>query len=127
MTLIDSQINNGYPEYDDSFLNDTTCITSSNIQTWSITPGSNVILGEDLSEKHKIYIVEPWQSRKPIKVKEGLWISLEHDLIPNDEIKREIINKIEEMHPDIIIRAGINHDNIKLVKSEVNIEINKEF
>ena len=35
------------------------------------------------------------------------------------------MNKLSEVHPDLVVRMGINHENIKLMKSEVNLEINK--
>lgn len=86
----------------------------------------SVNIGDVDDNKHKIYIVEPWQSRNPVKVQNGLWVSLENDLISNDELKQRILDKLDEVRPDVIVKLGINPDNIKLVKSEVNLEINKE-
>lgn len=86
---------------------------------------SEIKIGMDDESKHKIYIVEPWQSKNPIHVDEGLCVSLESDLIPTDEIKRKILDKLEETNPEIVIKMGMNPDNMTLTKSEVNIEINK--
>lgn len=83
-----------------------------------------VIIGET-NTNYKIYIVEPWQSKNPILIKEGLWISLESDLIPYEEIKTEISKVLDELHPDISIKYGCNSSNITLVKNEVSLEINK--
>lgn len=105
----------------------TVCSSTISTPTWQWTEPSNEIVIGNNEDKQKIYIVEPWQSRKPIKVKDGLWVSLEQDLISNDEIKKQILEKIEDEHPDLAIKMGLNPDNIKLVKSEVNLEINKEF
>lgn len=116
-----------YSDMDDTFLRDTDiCITASSIEPWKYNE-PHMTLGEDLSEAQKIYIVEPWQSKNPIKVQEGLWVSLEHDLVSYDEIKRIIIKKLMDDNPDALIKMGINIDNVKLVKNEVNIEINREL
>lgn len=104
------------------YTNDTITLTGS-----TVAPSTSVSLGETDNTKQKIYIVEPWQSKKPIQIDDGLWVSLEKDLISTDELKRKIIDKLEETNPDIVVKIGINPDNLKLVKSEVNLEINKEF
>ena len=82
--------------------------------------------GDQDTTKNKIYVVEPWQSKNPIQVEEGLWVSLEKDLISNDELKQKIIDKLEETNPEILIKMGLNSDNMKLVKREVNLEIMPE-
>lgn len=82
----------------------------------------SIIIGE-INQKHKIYIVEPWQTSNPIFVKPGLWISLEKDLISYDEIKVDIINVLNEERPDISLKLGLNPNNISLVKHEVSLEI----
>lgn len=104
------------------YTNGTITLTGS-----TVAPSTSVSLGETDNTKQKIYIVEPWQSKKPIQIDDGLWVSLEKDLISTDELKRKIIDKLEETNPDIVVKIGINPDNLKLVKSEVNLEINKEF
>ncbi len=89
-----------------------------------INDSQTIRIGE-INNKHKIYIVEPWQSKKPIHVKNGLWVSLEKDLISYDEIKIDIIRVLDDIHPDISLKVGMNPDNITLVKNEVTLEINK--
>lgn len=82
----------------------------------------SIIIGE-INQKHKIYIVEPWQTSNPIFVKSGLCVSLEKDLISYDEIKADIINVLNEERPDISLKLGLNSNNISLVKHEVSLEI----
>ena len=82
----------------------------------------SIIIGE-INHKHKIYIVEPWQTKNPIFVKSGLCVSLEKDLISYDEIKVDIINVLNEKRPDISLKLGLNPNNISLVKHEVSLEI----
>jgi hypothetical protein len=86
-----------------------------------------IIIGETVENHHKkIYIVEPWQSKNPIEIESGLWISLEEDLISNEELKQKVFDKLSETNPDFIVKCGMNKDNISLRKSEVSLEINKE-
>lgn len=82
----------------------------------------SIIIGE-INQNHKIYIVDPWQTRNPIFIKHGLCVSLEKDLIPYDEIKVDIINVLNEERPDISLKLGLNPNNISLVKHEVSLEI----
>ena len=114
--------------------NNTLTLTGSNN---NITPNwgsvwdtssinENLMFGDIDDNKSKVFIVKPWQSKKPIEIEDGLWISLEEDLISNDDLKKKILDKLSETDPDILIRIGVNPDNIKLVKSEVNLEINKK-
>jgi len=77
--------------------------------------------------KQKIYIVEPWQSRKPIMIDGGLYVSFEEDLISTKELKEKILNSISETHPEITVKIGLNPNDIKLVKNEVTIEIKKDI
>lgn len=86
---------------------------------------NTVIIGENDKSKLKVYIVEPWQSNNPIKVKDDLWVSLEKDLISFNEIKNEIFDKILDIFPELVIKAGLNPENMSLVKSEVTLEVNK--
>ncbi len=88
-----------------------------------VQPNNSWVIGDQDDTKSKVYIVEPWQSKCPIQVEDGLWISLEKDLISTGELKEKIMNKLEETHPEIVIKMGINKDNMKLVKREVNLEI----
>lgn len=92
----------------------------------SYTGPNTWTIGDQDTTKNKIYVVEPWQSKNPIQVEEGLWVSLEKDLISNDELKQKIMDKLEETNPEILIKMGLNSDNMKLVKREVNLEIMPE-
>lgn len=94
--------------------------------TGSMSATGSLTLGDQDTTKNKIYIVEPWQSKNPIKVEDGLWVSLEKDLVSNDALKQKIMDRLEETNPEILIKMGINVDNMKLVKREVNIEINQD-
>jgi|SaaInlStandDraft_4_1057021.scaffolds.fasta_scaffold30335_3 hypothetical protein len=125
VTLDDNDISvnhNGY--YDSTIYADNITSTVSNIDYGS---SSEMSIGNNnnSASSTKIYIVEEWQSKKPIKMDNGLTISLEKDLINYDDIKKKVMNKLSEVHPDLVVRMGINHENIKLMKSEVNLEINK--
>lgn len=103
-------------------------VDSSNYMgTSKLISGSTLWIGDSDEKKHKIYIVEPWQSSNPIKIDEGFWISLERDIVSTDDLKRKILKKLEDTHPEVILTTGLNIQNIKLVKSEFNLEINKEF
>jgi hypothetical protein len=103
-------------------------VDSSNYMgTSKLISGSPLWIGDSDEKKHKIYIVEPWQSSNPIKIDEGFWISLERDIVSTDDLKRKILKKLEDTHPEVILTTGLNIQNIKLVKSEFNLEINKEF
>jgi len=103
-------------------------VDSSNYMGASkLISGSSLWIGDSDEKKHKIYIVEPWQSSNPIKIDEGFWISLERDIVSTDDLKRKILKKLEDTHPEVILTTGLNIQNIKLVKSEFNLEINKEF
>jgi len=99
---------------------------STNISSYTFSHAdTDLTIGDNNTNKQKLYIVEPWQSRNPIEVKDGLWISLPSDMISNDEIKTYILDKLIETNPEILIKIGLNVDNIKLVKSEVTLEINR--
>lgn len=117
-------------DYSDVMISGANITTSWGVDnSWSDAlkiEENTVVVGDQSNEKHKIYIVEPWQSRHPIKVKDGLWVSLEHDLISNEEIKRQIMERLEEEHPDAVVKMGVNPKNVKIVKSEVTLEINKK-
>jgi hypothetical protein len=103
-------------------------VDSSNYMgTSKLISGSSLWIGDSDEKKHKIYIVEPWQSSNPIKIDEGFWISLERDIVSTDDLKIKILKKLEDTHPEVILTTGLNIQNIKLVKSEFNLEINKEF
>lgn len=103
-------------------------VDSSNYMgTSKLISGSTLWIGDSDEKKHKIYIVEPWQSSNPIKIDEGFWISMERDIVSTDDLKRKILKKLEDTHPEVILTTGLNIQNIKLVKSEFNLEINKEF
>jgi hypothetical protein len=97
------------------------CNGSSN----SIQPvlASNVVLGDSSSTKKKLYITEIWQTKNPIRIDDNLIVSLEKDLISNDEIKTKILSIIENEHPDVYLQLGLDNKNIKLVKNEVTLEI----
>ena len=132
ITLLGSTVTNGNGIYtlNPSSYGSITLSPSFNtlgINGSSIQASNSVSLGDLDATKQKIYIVEPWQSKKPMQIEEGLWVSLEKDLISTDELKKKIMEKLEETNPDVVIKMGINPDNMKLVKSEVNLEINKEF
>lgn len=106
-------------------------ITSISGSTYGITSSSSSnisyssTIGDDSNDKKKIFIVQPWQSKNPIEIENGFWISLEEDMLSHDEVKKCIISKLSENHPDIIFKLGTDPDNVKLVRKDVTLEINK--
>lgn len=92
-----------------------------------VSDGTKHTIGDTVTDdRHKIYIVEPWQSRKPIVIEGGLHISLEEDLISQEELKEKILENLSVTHPETIVKVGLNPDNIKLVRNEVTIEIKQD-
>jgi len=85
---------------------------------------SSTIVGDSSTDKVKLFIVEPWQSRKPIEIESGLFVSLEADMISDSELKYSIIKKLTEDHPDVLLKIGVDANNVKLVRKDVTLEIN---
>ena len=102
---------------------------SMNSHGWTLasngmTYQNSTTIGDSDNKKCKIYIVDKWQSKRPIHIKDDLWISFGDDLIPYEELKKDIVEKICETHPELVVKIGFNTDEIKLVKREVTLEIN---
>ena len=75
-------------------------------------------------DKTTLYIVDEWESTNPIKIQDGLWVSLEEHMVPVDIIKDTIMTNLEQFHPETIMKLGIDRDNIKVAKRSVTLEIN---
>lgn len=79
---------------------------------------NSIIIGEcDEDKKQKIYICELWQTKKPIDLGDGLIASFPEDMLSEEELKKKVYNKIEELHPDKAIKLGLNEENISLRKN----------
>ncbi len=96
---------------------------------WSYnSPFSNMdenafVLGaEDDSGSTDLYVIEKWQSHKPIDMGDGLYTSFKEDLLTQDEIKEKIYNKLEEQYPEKAIKVGLNKD-LTIRKYSIPIEI----
>ncbi len=71
-------------------------------------------VGIDKNSKIRLLIVEPWQSNRPIKIKENLWVSLEEHLIDPSEIKRDILDVLSESEPDIYLKVGADVESLSV-------------
>jgi hypothetical protein len=134
ITLSDSTITNGgiysiNPSSYGAITLSAPSYTTGNISLngSSIYQSQSIQLGDTDANKQKIYIVEPWQSTKPMHIEDNLWVSLEKDLLSTKDLKKKIMDKLEESNPEILIKMGINPDNMKLVRNEVNLEINRDL
>ena len=87
---------------------------------------NKLVIGKHEKEKTKIFICEKWQSRNPIDLGDGLFASFPDDMLTDDELRKKVYNKIEELHPDKAIKLGLNEENIALIKKSVTIEIDIE-
>lgn len=105
-----------------------TLVTSINNGWTYSSPFSNMddncfVLGaEDNSGGTDIYVVEKWQSHKPIDMGDGLYTSFKEDLLTSTEIKELIYNKLEDQHPEKAIKVGLNKD-LTVRKYSIQIEI----
>jgi len=92
---------------------------------WSFTnTNNNLVIGtENGSGNTEVYVVEKWQSKKPIEVGNGLYVSFEEDLITADEIQELVYTKIEETHPEKAIKLGMDKNNLTIRKLSLPIEI----
>jgi len=69
-----------------------------------------------------IYICEEWESKKPIKIRDGLYVSLKEDLYSMGELESEIKTLISDNYPETAIKLGIN-ENIVIKKHSYPIDI----
>ena len=93
---------------------------------WSFVESNNdLVLGvDDLSSGEvDVYVVEKWQSKKPIEVGNGLYVSFEEDLYTKSEIQEMVYAKIEEEYPEKAIKLDLNKDNLTIRKLSLPIEI----
>lgn len=88
------------------------------------TIGNSTIVGRSKISVNKttvLYIVQPWQSKRPIKIEEGLYVSLKKDIYTIDEIREKIVKSIVEEYPEI--HVGLLGDEIEVRQYSTNIEI----
>jgi hypothetical protein len=105
----------------------TTSLAPSYSSAQCFDPSEGLIIGVGSNEKkQKIYICEPWQTTNPIDLGDGLIASFPDDMISEEELKKKVYNKLEELHPDKAIKLGLNEENITLRKKSVTIEIDLE-
>lgn len=98
-------------------------MTNANTST---NTNSSIVVGEIDNEKMKVYICEKWQSRNPIDMGDGLYISSPEDMLSDSDLKKKVYNKLEDLHPEKTIKLGMNEDNIALRKKSVTIEMDLE-
>lgn len=99
-------------------------IGSSSESTIASKLWASDIIGDKSTSKNKLYLVQPWQSKNPMKIDDFLWVSTEEDLISDSEIKSAILNKLSEEFPDVYLKLGTNAEKVKLVRRDVTLEIN---
>lgn len=105
--------------------NGATLVASLN-DGWAFgNSNNNLILGTNNNESGDtdIYVVEKWQSRKPIDMGDGLYTSFREDLLSPEEIQELIYSKIEDQYPEIAIKHGMEKNNITIRKVSLPIEI----
>jgi hypothetical protein len=92
---------------------------------WSVSNrNNNLVIGTETgSGTTEVYVVEEWQSKKPIEVGNGLYVSFEEDLITADEIQELVYAKIEETYPEKAIKLGMDKNNLTIRKLSLPIEI----
>ena len=114
-----------------SIVGDLTIDTSTNTlsiydgNSWQ-TLNNSIIIGEQSNEaKLTLFQIDyEWQSRKPIKIREGLILSKEEDLISDKEIKNMILEHFSETDPDLILKMDCNIDKLEIRKKSFPIEVN---
>jgi len=86
---------------------------------------NNLVLGQNSSDEcgADIFICEEWETKKPIKIKEGMFASFKEDLYSVSELQEMVYNKIEEDYPEKAIKLGLNKDSLTLRKHSIPIEI----
>lgn len=63
----------------------------------------------------KLYMLyEPWQSKKPIKIRDNLHLSLEEDLVTYDMFTKEITDVLETYYPEILLKLGGSLEGVEL-------------
>ena len=105
--------------------NGTTLVSSLN-NVWSFgNTNNNLVLGTNNNESTDtdIYVVEKWQSRKPIDMGDGLYTSFREDLLSPAEIQELIYSKLEDQYPEVAIKHGMDKNNITIRKLSLPIEI----
>lgn len=92
---------------------------------WSFSnTNNNLIIGTENGDgTTEVYVVEKWQSKNPIDVGNGLYVSFEEDLITADEIQELVYSKIEEEYPEKAIKLGMDKNNLTIRKLSLPIEI----
>mgnify|MGYP005640372225 CR=1 FL=1 len=93
----------------------------------NVLSSNKLCLGSDESlrglDNVTVFICEKWESKNPIEIENGLFISLEKDLIDLNSIKKKILSAIMDSHPDLYIKMGSNEDNLVIKKRSFPIEI----
>ncbi len=93
-------------------------------QQWGFTEPGSLILGENAVDTGcDIYICEEWETKKPIKIKDGMCASFKEDLYSLEEIQEIVYNKIEEEYPEKAIKIGLNKDSLRVRKHSIPTEI----
>jgi len=94
-------------------------------QIWNTSPNGNALYDSSYeNNKSNIYICEEWESKKPMKIKDGMFVSLKEDLYSVEELEDIVLKKIENEYPEALIKLGTNIDSINIKKHSIPIEIN---
>ena len=72
-------------------------VISNSIQGKLVINGSNNI---------RLYKVDEYQTSNPIRLSNGLILSLESDLLDSDSIKKNIIDELAEKYPESYLKLG---------------------
>ena len=94
-------------------------------QNWNVASPGNLVITDLSSDENKsdIYVCEEWESKKPIKIKEGMFVSFKDDLYSVNELEDMVLKKIEDEYPEALIKMGLNKDSINIKKHSIPIEI----
>lgn len=114
--------------YSGNIANGATLVASLNHGYTFNSPFSDIdnnafVLGtSDNDGATDLYVVEKWQSRKPIDMGDGLYTSFKEDLLSQEEIQEMIYSKLEDQYPEKAIKVGLNK-SITIRKYSIPIEI----
>ena len=94
-------------------------------QIWNTSTNGNALYDSSYeNNKSNIYICEEWESKKPMKIKDGMFVSLKEDLYSVEELEDIVLKKIENEYPEALIKLSTNTDSINIKKHSIPIEIN---
>lgn len=114
-------------------MNSVSITNNNTISTNIATDGTNALIskdyvdlkiGGDTENTIVLYICEEWQTKKPIKLENGLILSEKNDLYSNAELQEMIYDVIQDQYPEKAIKLGLNSNEIAVIKWSPGLEIN---